>query len=114
MKLQIVDIEEHRRGKIYNVRADGKTATLLITFHALERAQRWKLSDRQVIRTLLEPQEVLRGHRNRYIAHRRTGKHVVRAIYEYDGKRPVVITVYYPLAQRYFEGGGVYEDKILS
>jgi hypothetical protein len=27
---------------------------------------------------------------------------------------PVVITVYYPLTRRYFQGGGTYEDLILS
>jgi hypothetical protein len=71
LKLQTIGIEAHTRGKMYKIRADGKLATLLLTFHALERADRWKLSDRQIIRTLLEPEEVLRGHRNRYIAHRR-------------------------------------------
>jgi len=114
LKLQIINTQQHERGKLCHVRADGKVVTILLTFHAVERAQRWKLGERQVIRTLLEPEEVLRGHRNRYIAHRRIGKHVVRAIYEYDNRRPVVITVYFPLAERYFEGGGVYEDKILS
>ena len=114
MRLKIIEIEEHARGKIYNVRADGRAVTLLLTFHALERMQRWKLTDRQVIRALLVPEEVLTGHRNRYIAHRRIRRHVVRAIYEYDGKIPVVVTVYYPSARRYFKGGGVYEDQILT
>ena len=114
MNLRIIDIEQHARGKVYHVSADGETVRLLITFHALERARRWKLGDRQIIRALLEPQEVLRGHRNRYIAHRRAGRHVIRVIYEYDDKKPVVVTVYYPFADRYFKGGGVYEDKILS
>ena len=109
----MIHIEEHSRGEIYNVSADGNSVTLLVTFHALERMQRWKLTNRQVLRTLLAPEEVLRGHRNRYIAHRRIGRRVVRAIYEYDGKMPVVITVYYPLAQRYFRGGGIHEDQIL-
>jgi uncharacterized protein YuzE len=36
---------------------------------------------------------------------------VVRVIYEYQGKIPVVITVYFLFAQRYFGGGGFYEDK---
>jgi hypothetical protein len=38
----------------------------------------------------------------------------LRVVYEYEGNMPVVITVYYPAAGRYFRGGGVYEDKILS
>ena len=87
LKLQIVDNEKHARGKIYKVSANGKAVLLLLTFHALERMKRWKLSDRQVLRTLLEPEEVLKGHRDRYIAHRQVRRHVVRVIYEYDGKR---------------------------
>ncbi|MBI4526883.1 MAG: hypothetical protein HY695_24065 [Deltaproteobacteria bacterium] len=78
------------------------------------RMRRWNLGDRQVLRTLLVPEEVLRGHRNRFIAHRRAGRHVVRAIYEYEGKTPVVVTVYCPFAERYFKGDGVYEDQILA
>jgi hypothetical protein len=38
----------------------------------------------------------------------------VRAIYEYEDKIPVVITVYFPFAQRYFTGGGLYEDQIVT
>jgi hypothetical protein len=63
---------------------------------------------------LLAPEEVLKGHRNRYIAHLRRGTHVVRVIYEYQGKIPIVITVYFPFAQRYFGGGVFYEDKRLA
>ncbi len=39
---------------------------------------------------------------------------VVRAVYEYEGRMPVVITVYCPSAKRYFQGGKTYEDLILS
>ncbi|MFO7967769.1 MAG: DUF2283 domain-containing protein [Archaeoglobaceae archaeon] len=38
--------------------------------------------------------------------------HIIRAVYEYDGKTPVVITVYFPYADRYYMGGGCFEDKI--
>jgi mRNA-degrading endonuclease RelE of RelBE toxin-antitoxin system len=114
LKIRIIDIEEHRRGKVYKIKADGKAVSLLLTFHALQRIKSWTLSERQVLRALLEPQEVLKGHRNRYIAHYRTRKHVVRVIYEYDDEEPVVVTVYYPFAARYFKGGGIYEDKILA
>jgi len=114
LKLRILEIQAHTRGKIYKISADGKVVSILLTFHALERTQRWKLTEEQVVRALLAPEEVLKGHRNRYIAHRRRGKHVVRVIYEYQARMPVVITVYFPFAQRYFGGGGFYEDKILA
>lgn|GEM_PF-3460472 len=61
------------------------------------------------------PEEVFTGHGNRYIAHRRwKGSHLVRAIYEYEGDTPVLVTVYFPYAERYFQGGKIFEDKILE
>ncbi len=74
----------------------------------------WGLFEGKVLETLLYPEEVLTGHYGRYVAHKRSGKHVIRAVYEYQGKIPVLITVYRPLAIRYFEGGGRHEDKILT
>ena len=114
MKLSIVAIQPHSRGKIYEVTADGKAVSILLTFHTLERVAKWRLTVEAVLQALLFPQEVLRGHRSRFIAHRQARGHVVRAIYEYEGVMPVVITVYHPSARRYFQGGGRYEDRILS
>ena len=64
-------------------------------------------------KTLLDPEEVLVGHNNRFIAHRCFGQHVLRAVYEYDDSVSVLITVYYPYKDRYFQGGGSFEDQIL-
>ncbi len=114
MKLIIVAVHPHSRGKIFEVAADGKTVSILLTFHTLERMARWRLPDQAVLQALLFPEEVLRGHRGRFIAHRRAKGHVVRAVYEDEGSMPVVITVYNPSAKRYFQGGGVYEDQILA
>lgn len=114
MKLAIVAAADHPRGRIYKITADGKAVSILLSFHALERIARWRVTERRIVQTLLFPEEVLRGHRNRFIAHRRSGSHVIRAVYEYEGNVPVVITVYCPYAKRYFRGGGSYEDKILA
>jgi hypothetical protein len=65
-----------------------------------------------VAETLLEPEEVLVGHRGRFIAHRRYEEHVLRAMYEEH--LPVLITVYYPYTKRYFQEGEHYEDQILT
>ena len=54
------------------------------------------------------------GHFERYIAHKVVGKHLIRAVYEYDGNLPVLITVYFPYVERYSQGGSTYEDKILE
>ena len=68
-----------------------------------------------IVETLLLPEEVLVGHGNRYIAHRRYGDHlVIRAVYEYENDLPVLLTVYFPYRERYFNGGGTYEDKIFK
>ena len=114
MKLTLSAIRTHERGKIHEVTANGKTASILLTFHALERIAKWQLTVQTVLYALLFPEEVLRGHRDRFIAHRRAGRHVVRAIYEYENSMPVVVTVHYPSARRYFQGGGTYENHILS
>jgi hypothetical protein len=114
MRITVVAIEEHPRGRTYRVKVNGRTISILLTFHALDRIARWGVSDRKVLQALLFPEEVLRGHRDRFIAQRRSGSHVVRAIYEYAGDLPVVITVYEPSAARYFRGGGTHEDRILA
>lgn len=114
MKLTILANLTHERGTIYKIFANGTIVFILLTFHALERIVKWRLTEQVVLRALLFPEEVLRGHRGRFIAHRRAGRHIVRAVYEYEDSMPVVITVYYPLTRRYFQGGGTYEDLILS
>ena len=114
MAHQITSIHDHPRGKVYEIQANGKVVSLLLTFHVLNRLERWRLTDDLVVGTMLFPEEVLTGHHGRFIAHRRRGKHLVRVIYEYEGTLPVAVTVYSPSTERYFKGGGEYEDHILS
>ncbi|MSS73002.1 MAG: hypothetical protein EXS64_16140 [Candidatus Latescibacteria bacterium] len=49
-----------------------------------------------------------------FIAHRGYNEHVLRVVYEYESDIPLVVTVYFPYAKRYFQGGGTYADQILS
>jgi len=114
MKFIIVKIEKKVKGKLYRIKAEDKELEIMITWYAIERINRWKLKIELVIEDLLYPEEVLVGHHNRYIAHKRYGNHLVRAIYEYDDHTPIVVTVYFPLSERYFKGGGMYADKIFS
>lgn len=99
---------------MYHVFVDERAVSILLTFHVFERMALWRLTEQAVLQTLLFPEEVLRGHRHSFIAHRRVRSHVIRAVHEYEGKLPVVITVYNPRAKRYFQEGGIYEDRILS
>ena len=114
MKFNIVSTQTHPSGKTYEVTTGEQTVSVVFTVHALERTTRWRLTEQTVLRAVLFPEEVVRGHRDRFIAHRRTRGHVVRVVYEYEGVTPIIITVYYPFADRYFQGGGTYEDRILA
>jgi len=113
MEISIKAIHAHSRGKIYKTGVEGAAISVLLTFHALERIRKWRLQDREVLEALLSLEEVLRGHHLRFIAHRRSEEHIIRVVYEYEAEMPVVITVYYPLASRYFQGGTIHEDQIL-
>jgi hypothetical protein len=113
MKFTVLAVRPHTRGSIYDIFAKERMLSLLLTFHTLERTVIWRLTEQAVLRALLFPEEVLKGHRGRFIAQRRTGRHIVRAVYEYESDMPVVVTVYHPLTRRYFQGGGTYEDRIL-
>ena len=111
--MRVTKIEVIERGKIYHITVENKELRILVTKHAEERLNRWNIDTEKLFETLLYPDEVVTGHRGRYIAHKRYGAHVVRAVYEYENDLPVTVTVYYPSARRYFRGGGTYADRIL-
>ena len=93
--------------------ANDPAISAMVTRHAEGRLNRWSIDINKLFEALLYPEEVLTGHYGRFIAHKRYGTHIVRAVYEYDNDLPVVVTAYYPLVTRYFKGGGTYADKIL-
>ena len=112
--IEIINIEEKERGKIYHLGIDKRETKIMITWHAMGRSEIWGLDMEKVLDARVYPEEVIIGHYNRYIAHKRHGEHIIRAVYEYNGEMPVVITVYFPYAERYYKGGGTYADKIFS
>lgn len=112
MEFQIGKTEDKVKGRLYQVNFKGKKIQLVITWHALDRIKIWGLDINQVLSALLNPEEVVTGHHGRYIAHKRYGEHILRAVYEHK-ELPVVITVYFPSTKRYFMGGETYADKIL-
>lgn len=114
MTIKIIDRQTHSRGKVYTLKVQEKTIKILFLFHAIERIKKWDIKEELVVETLLSPEEIVVGHRNRYIAHRRYGNHLVRAVYEYEGELPVLLTIYFPYIDRYFKGGNIYEDKIFK
>ena len=114
MAYRLTAIHDHPRGKVYEIQANRKKVAVLLTYHILKRLRQWRLTDDLVVRTMLFPEEVLIGHHGRFIAHLRREEHLVRVIYEYDERLPVAVTVYSPFVKRYFQGGGTYEDRLLS
>ena len=114
MMIEILTISPHPNGLLYSIRTSETTLDILFLFHATERMKKWGITDKMIVETLLSPEEVLIGHRGRFIGHRRYGDHVVRAVYEYQNRLSVLITVYFPYEGRYFKGGGIFEDKILK
>jgi hypothetical protein len=113
MKIKIVGTEDKTKGRLYKIMIAAKEVDLLLTWHSLDRIVVWSLKPEQVLETLLFPEEVVTGHNNRFIAHKRYNGHIIRAVYEYDINLPVLVTVYYPTAKRYFKGGRNFADKIL-
>ncbi len=113
MQFSIKSVNKTGKGLIYNVDVKGQVVKILLTYHAEKRTIKWGLSVDKVLETLLFPDEVLTGHRGRFIAHKKEGLHVIRVVYEYENDLAVVVTVYYPYARRYFKGGGYYADRIL-
>ena len=111
--IEILSENAHPRGRMYSVSVEGKECQVLVTHHALGRLGRWGLEVESVIKALLKPNEVVTGHHSRFIAHRPTNEHLIRIIYEYDEGIPVVVTVYRPKKERYYRGGGIYEDRVL-
>jgi hypothetical protein len=113
--MRILTVQPHERGKLYTVETEnGKKCSILLTFRSIERAKKWGISEEEVMEALLKPAEVLSGHHNRFIAHKPLDDHIIRVIYDYKGSSPVVVTVYAPRKDRYFKGGGLYEDRVLS
>ena len=99
-------------GILLSIFISGKEIPILFTNHALQRIKEWSIKRKDVINSLLFPDEVLVGHGDRFIAQKVYGKHIIRCVYEYKNNIPVIITVYFPYKERYFEGGGRYANKI--
>ena len=111
---KIVEKQCHTRGEIFRIDINGSMTEILYTHHALGRIKQWGILPETVAETLLFAEEVVLGHRGRFIAPRRYGNNIIRAVYEYDANLPVLVTVYFPRSERYFEGGEKYADKIFQ
>ncbi len=112
MTFAVVGRNPHVKGFLITFEINDDKVDIIFTTHALSRMEKWQITVERAAETLLEPDEVLSGHNKRFIAHRCFGAHVLRAVYEYDESIPTLVTVYFPYKERYFQGGGRFEDKI--
>ncbi len=105
--------QETPKGKYLEVDCENQLVKIIFTWHSLDAIKDYEMTLENILNFLLYPEEVVKGHANRYIAHRRLNHHLARVVYEYDGRNVIVITFYISYVNRYFREGK-YEDKILS
>ena len=67
MNAIIIDKVLHPKGVLFTFDKKGKKAQIIFLNHAIERMEKWKLTPEMVGVTLLEPEEVLIGHHNRFM-----------------------------------------------
>jgi len=113
MTFEILKSRDTSRGRLFEIKANEKVIHILVTWHAKDGAEDYDISTNELLDLLIDPEEVTRGHADRFIAHRRLNHHLTRVVYEYENDTIIVITFYISHVNRYFRGG-IYEDKILS
>jgi len=115
MSFQVVRSVDVARGRLLEVRVDERLVELVFTWHALDAMKDYEVSIEDALGFIFCPEEVVTGHGDRFIAHRRlVGRRLVRLVYEYEDRMVVVITFYIAFAERYFKGVGEFADKVLS
>lgn len=90
-----------------------KEINVLLTWHLLDAAEEYDFPQEKLLEFLLFPDEVVIGHGNRFVAHKKLKEHLARIVYEYENNTPVVISFYIAKVDRYYKGG-IHEDKVLS
>ena len=112
MEIEIISEEWVRRGKLFTLRAGGVVKRVLFTFHALDSMKDYRFKVEEILKFLINAEEVVKGHSGRFVAHKALNGYIVRIVYEYENRTIAVITLYVARKERYWKGG-VYEDKIL-
>ncbi len=112
INMNIIKSTDAPRGKLLEVKVNKKVIRIVLTWHVLDGASDYNISANELLNFLIYPEEVIIGHVNRFIAHKKLNRHLTRVIYEYENETVVVITFYIAYVNRYFRGG-IHEDKIL-
>ena len=85
MNISVANQTPHNKRTLFTLEKNGNQYKIILTAHALTRMEKWQLSLEAVFQTLLDPEEVLVGHNKRFIAHRCFDRHIMRAVYDYQG-----------------------------
>ena len=76
MQVKIIKSTLAPKGKVFTIRSAKKDYRILFTNHSIDRAAKWRLHLEDVAECLLTPDEVLKGHLGRFIAHKLSGDHL--------------------------------------
>jgi len=112
---EVTEVVTTPRGKTFRLKIKKRIQALVFTWHAIDTLNEYGLTPEDVIRVLMAPDEIVRGHGNRYVAHKKfSEEYLFRVVYEYIEGVRTIVTVYISRMDRYFRGGGIFEDKVLS
>ena len=81
MSIKIIKSTDVPRGKLFEVKVTEEVIRIVLTWHALDGADDYNISANELPNFLIYPEEVIRGHVNRFIAHKRLNRHLARVIY---------------------------------
>ena len=76
---------------------------IIISKHAKERIKTYNLTEKAVIESIKNPDEVIKGHSGTLIAHKFINEHLLRIVYEKEENKIKVITVYPAKKERYLK-----------
>ena len=112
---KVTEVVTTLRGKTFLLKIMKRIQALLFTWHAIDTLNEYGLTPEDVVRVLVAPDEIVRGHGERYVAHKKLSEeYLLRVVYEYAEGIRTIVTVYISSMDRYFRGGGIFEDKVLS
>ena len=85
MDIEILSERDTLRGRTIVIKTKESKITILLTRHLLDAAEEYDVGMERVLSALLFPDEVVRGHSGRFVAHKLLNDYLIRIVYEYEG-----------------------------
>ena len=76
---------------------------VIISKHAKERINTYNLTEKIVVESIKNPDEIVKGYAGMLIAHKLINEYLLRIVYSKDNGKLKVITVYPAKKERYFK-----------